>query len=85
MSFSKLDTYFHQPIDFQKSNMILSRAKPAIGGEKTEEKGGSAGRKQVFIQISPWILIREGAKLNNFKWTFYFAGRKQGSLCKKCS
>ena len=29
--------------------MILSRAKPAIGGEKTEEKGGSAGRKQVFF------------------------------------
>lgn len=27
--------------------MILSRAKPAIGGEKAEEKGGSAGRKQV--------------------------------------
>ena len=27
--------------------MILSRAKPAIGGDKQEEKGGSAGRKQV--------------------------------------
>ena len=31
--------------------MILSRAKPAIGGEKAEEKGGSAGRKQVVPHI----------------------------------
>ena len=31
--------------------MILSRAKPAIGGDKAEEKGGSAGRKQVVPDI----------------------------------
>ena len=42
--------------------MILSRAKPAIGGDKAEEKGGSAGRKQVVPHIilffsQPYIIL----------------------------
>ena len=40
---------FYLKLNFQNSKMILSRAKPAMGGEKAEEKGGSAGRKQVFF------------------------------------
>ena len=59
--------------------MILSRAKPAIGGEKAEEKGGSAGRKQVFLSF------------HNYKTNIFFlliqkeekggiAGRKQNFL-----
>ena len=43
--------FFRREIFFSDTNMILSRAKPAIGGEKAEEKGGSAGRKQVVWEI----------------------------------
>ena len=51
LSFEMKYFFFRREIFFSDTNMILSRAKPAIGGEKAEEKGGSAGRKQVVWEI----------------------------------